>query len=208
MTIDITKPLELSDGTPVDLAMRPDHYGIGEGWVNVLWHDGKERFERNFLIADGSIRVPRLTDDKRTLRNVKEKVMRTSEECLQRMEALVKKMATRSEMHATGHDYDEARLIAKELNAEKGPKTDEEWVDFYRAKANGCYTKEAHSALMLECIAKGRELALAELPIVNTEIRNLNPEAINVVVNKEGSTHLVSLRTGISAYDAGGKLCR
>lgn len=84
--------------------------------------------------------------------------VRTSEEQLQRMEALVKRMAKRSEMHATGHDYDEARAIVAEID---GPRTDEDWAKHCVGDDWAAWSPNARASVVA-AIAKGRELERAE----------------------------------------------
>lgn len=92
---------------------------------------------------------------------------RTSEECLQRMEALVRRMAN-DECGGSTHARSEAREIVAELDASQDEG--ERWV-IAKAKANEQKFVTPHAPARLEAleqclrdgIAKGRELALAEL---------------------------------------------
>lgn len=95
--------------------------------------------------------------------------MKTAQEQLQRMEALVKRMAKRSEMHATGHDYDEARAIVAEIDGYSPSKEALAYIKFEGVPAGPHWdsypewSNESYAKAYDDGIAKGRELALAEV---------------------------------------------
>jgi len=162
--IDITKPLELSDGTPVELDMRDPAKCIEGGWINVKWGEPGAYWTRNFLLNDGSIRVPSCAgSDKRTLRNVKENEVRTGLEHLEQLEQLARKIAARVhpvQRIISEDEFNLARAIVAEID---GPQTDEEWVLHIIENDESL----SLGGLVRTAIAKGRELA-------NNEIVNID----------------------------------
>lgn len=169
--IDCTQPLELSDGTPVELDMNPDHFGFAEGWINVKWGDPENPHTRNFLIADGSIRVPGVwPEDYRTLRNVQPETITLPKSLWERTEALVRRLAGSPagllEWHADSAVRMEAVAVAKLLPE---PPVDPDLIEA-RAIAGGKLPGEAdyfnkgecdqgdYVQIALAAIARGRQL--------------------------------------------------
>lgn len=165
--IDITKPLELSDGTAVTVT---DVYTVHA--VRVSGQTFKSGFCW-FGVLTGSPYFGYDTPDYangRTLRNVKESLMeRTSEECLQRMEALLRRIATGRVAHTVSAD--EAREIVAELDKGR-PSEDLKaarevvhniFVSDERDFLSGDEDKGFPVKIASAAIAKGRELALAEV---------------------------------------------
>lgn len=157
--IDITKPLELSDGTPCRYKL---HFKSNyTDWIEVDLNSGIWYFH-----FDGSPHTSwREQANGRTLRNVKESEMRTGLEHVERMEALLRRivdarkerimLAQQDELHIVK----EAREIVAELDGPKGPQTDEEWANLIVEECNG----DTLYNFVKAGIAKGRELALAEV---------------------------------------------
>lgn len=152
--IDITKPLELSDGTPVTLRKSQSDY------IDVYWREGSRTFntDGSMFIRDETNNFPKLNG--RTLRNVKESEMRTSEECLQRMEALLRRMATVGNPNEQVYENElaadweaEARAIVAELDKQSYAQ--------YEETARLVWNDDTSLAIVpygAKCIAKGREL--------------------------------------------------
>lgn len=114
--IDITKPLELSDGTPCRYNERTPDYAFEEGWIDVCWNENGKNLRSNFMLKDGSSRC---SIDRRTLRNVKESEVRTGLEHVERMEALLRRMAGAGNVSEMTK---EAREIVAELDALNGDR--------------------------------------------------------------------------------------
>lgn len=165
--IDITKPLELSDGTPCRYVGESNVAGakyhvVVEGGFRDGWH-------RHFK-ADGS----HVWDELPSLRNVKEtKMERTGLEHVERLERLARRIAAFDAMSRSGATtlVTEAREIVAELDkqsvgidlieARKLAATRGDDMDA-RIIAGDMDTFEC-VIYRLEGIAKGRELERAEL---------------------------------------------
>ena len=167
--IDITKPLELSDGTPIVRAHVDYEGDVSVTCVNSLDY---------YFKPDGEPVWNWVKEAKgRTLRNVKEMpVNRTSEECLQRMETFVRRMATGLVAHTMSAD--EAKAIVAELDAANGPQTDEEWAKHIWDKQFGndtdCAPCGDTEAALVSCIAKGRELERNKIGLTVSGNRKLS----------------------------------
>lgn len=165
--IDITKPLELSDGTPVTLD------SVRQSNFTVAWSEGIRSFDNDGRVQYSDAVVKDLDCGRygllqgRALRNVKE-APKMENDLAARMEALIRRMAgievdcvmvdPKTLIHAPRCDYDEARAIIAELD---GPKTDEEWA-FAIAKEAQVSQSKLHTTLIERGIAKGRELERME----------------------------------------------
>lgn len=192
MTIDITKPLELSDGTPVTMA---DSHLTGSvyDWIEVNSPD----FHCYFM-STGEANLSWLAEaNGRTLRNVKETKMehRTSEECLQRMEALVRRLASSGVLGQPLEIERAAIEIVAELDAVNGPNDVTIMQDILREdygpldNPNNCEGPKRVAAILegkvdywearlaLKCLAKGRELEAERRKL---HIENYNPDVIDI----------------------------
>lgn len=149
--IDITKPLELSDGTRVPLGFENRH------WICVMGSFGE--YDHCYFMPDGTAH-PAWTPEARgrTLRNVRQTA--TGVEMVGRMEALLRRMASACEPGYTGkyaaahNAYQEAREIVALLP----PKSDEDWARKIWLDSGG---QGDVPKILYEGIAKGRALALA-----------------------------------------------
>lgn len=174
--IDITKPLKLSDGTPCELHKSYcDCFDVKfEGGIRTFESDGKPRYD-DAPTFNAAVRG-------RTLRNVKESEVRTGLEHLERLEQLARRIAENYSADVRA-ERDLAREIVAELDALNGPKTDEEWVRHIAADVgkqtgknrerfvNGDCDSGFPVRVGKACIAKGRELALAELHLGSGRLR-------------------------------------
>ena len=110
--IDITKPLELSDGTPCRYVGESN---VADAKYHVRFYSGfRDGWHRHFK-ADGS----HVWDELPSLRNVKESEVRTGLECVERMEALLRRMASERGGNYATPLYAEAREIVAELKARR-----------------------------------------------------------------------------------------
>jgi len=174
--IDVTQPLELSDGTRVELRKAQS------GWIDVVWDEGTRTFtnEGQMYIRDETSHHPKLNG--RTLRNVRQpaKATATGLEHLERLEALARRIAAvdtgnkefagktwvqTNEIHAIASEAREIVALLPERT------TDPDWIlagDL--AVAQDCDRKEwgdrfdlgwLHCSIY-DALKRGRELALAE----------------------------------------------
>lgn len=124
---------------------------------------------------------------------------RTAEDQLQRMEALVRRLAGATDIRAA---TEEARAIVAEID---GPQSDEDWANSIMPKEFTSHSWEAVRDWVLAGIAKGRELALAEQKQRLEE--SLIPKSGSVIAKDNHSRFIAEPFVGNRTYDSDGNLC-